>query len=66
MTDWRSGIEDAARRLEAHRGSFLRETPLWKLSPQALQLPSSLAAAGVEVWLKLSTCRSAAASRRAG
>lgn len=53
MTDWRSGIEDAARRLEAHRGSFLRETPLWKLSPQALQLPSSLAAAGVEVWLKL-------------
>jgi threonine dehydratase len=53
VTDWRSGIEDAARRLEAHRGSFLRETPLWKLSPQALQLPSSLAAAGVEVWLKL-------------
>ena len=53
MTDWRSGIEDAARRLDVHRGSFLRETPLWKLSPQALQLPSSLAAAGVEVWLKL-------------
>lgn len=53
MIDWRLEIESAAQRLDAHRGSFLRETPLWKLSPETLRLPSSLVASGVEVWLKL-------------
>lgn len=53
MTDWHVEIERAAQRLDAHRGAFLRETPLWKLSPDALGLPASLAESGVEIWLKL-------------
>lgn len=53
MIDWHSEIERAARRLDAHRGAYLRETPLWKLSPDALGLPASLAESGVEIWLKL-------------
>ncbi len=53
MTGWRDEIERAAQRLDAYRGTFLRETPLWKLSPQALGLPASVAERGVEVWLKL-------------
>jgi threonine dehydratase len=48
--DWRADIERAAQRLAAHRGAYLRETPLWKLSPEAFGLS---AAEGVEVWLKL-------------
>ncbi|MFZ3118627.1 MAG: pyridoxal-phosphate dependent enzyme, partial [Variovorax sp.] len=51
--DWRADIERAAQRLAAHRGAYLRETPLWKLSPDAFGLPTELAASGVEVWLKL-------------
>ena len=55
MTDsyWLDEIERAAQRLEAQRGAYLRETPLWKLSPDAFGLPASLAASGVEIWLKL-------------
>lgn len=48
--DWRADIERAAHRLAAHRGAYLRETPLWKLSPEVFGLS---AAEGVEVWLKL-------------
>jgi threonine dehydratase len=54
--DWRAEIEHAAARLDAHRachGVFVRETPLWKLPAEAFGLPAALAAAGVEVWLKL-------------
>lgn len=51
--DWRADIERAAQRLAAHRGAYLRETPLWKLSPDAFGLPAALAESGVEVWLKL-------------
>ncbi|MGJ7580760.1 threonine/serine dehydratase [Variovorax sp. RHLX14] len=53
MTGWHAEIERAAQRLDAYRGTYLRETPLWKLSPDALGLPASLAASGVEIWLKL-------------
>ncbi|MGJ7544585.1 threonine/serine dehydratase [Variovorax sp. LT1R16] len=51
--DWHAQIEAAAERLAAHRGAYLRETPLWKLSPAALGLPAALDAGGTEVWLKL-------------
>ena len=51
--DWHAEIERTARRLEAQRGAYLRETPLWKLSPDTFGLPASLAASGVEIWLKL-------------
>ncbi|MDB5879683.1 MAG: threonine dehydratase [Variovorax sp.] len=51
--DWHAEIERAARRLEAQRGAYLRETPLWKLSPDTFGLPALLAASGVEIWLKL-------------
>ncbi len=54
--DWRSEIECAAARLDAHRarhGAFVRETPLWKLPAEAFGLPAALADADVEVWLKL-------------
>ena len=53
MIDWHDEIQRAAQRLDAHRGAYLRETPLWKLSPDALGLPAPLAASGVEIWLKL-------------
>ncbi len=52
-TDWRADIERAAQRLYAHRGAYLRETPLWKLSPDSFGLPAALAAGGAEIWLKL-------------
>ena len=48
--DWHAEIERAAQRLDAHRGAYLRETPLWKLSPAAFGLPAT---PGVEIWLKL-------------
>jgi threonine dehydratase len=50
--DWRAEIERAAARLDA-QGAFVRETPLWKLPAGTFDLPATLAAAGVEVWLKL-------------
>jgi threonine dehydratase len=53
MTGWHERIEHAARRLDAHRGAYLRETPLWKLSPDAFGLPAALGASGAEIWLKL-------------
>ena len=54
--DWHAEIERAAARLEGQRerqGAFVRETPLWKLSPEVFGLPATLAASGVEIWLKL-------------
>lgn len=51
--DWHAQIEAAAERLAPHRGTYLRETPLWKLSPTTLGLPAALEAGGTEVWLKL-------------
>lgn len=50
LYDWRSEIESASRRLDGRKGSFLRETPLWKLPAAALGLTT---APGVEIWLKL-------------
>lgn len=49
-TDWHAEIERAAQRLDAHRGAYLRETPLWKLSPSVFGLPTT---PGAEIWLKL-------------
>jgi len=46
--DWHAEIGAAARRLGGHVGSFLRETPLWRLPAAALGVEG----AG-EVWLKL-------------
>jgi len=43
----RSEIESASTRLNAGKGHFLRETPLWKLSGAALGVECA------EVWLKL-------------
>ena len=43
----RAEIEGAWERFGHHRGSFLRETPLWKLPAAALGVP------GGELWLKL-------------
>jgi len=48
--DWRADIAAAAHRLEQRAGSFLRETPLWKLPAAALGLKVP---EGVEIWLKL-------------
>ena len=55
----RAEIEAAAQRLLAQPG-FLLETPLWKLPAVAFGVP------GAQVWLKLNSCRWAAASRCAG
>ena len=49
-TDWRDAAEQAARRIDERAGEFLRQTPLWKLSPAAFGLAL---APGVELWLKL-------------
>lgn len=46
---WRSDIEVAARRLRERAPNFLRETPLWKVSGEALGVKVQ----GLEVWLKL-------------
>jgi len=43
----RSQVDGAWERLGAHRGPFLRETPLWKLPGSAFGVPCD------EVWLKL-------------
>ncbi|MGJ7508638.1 threonine/serine dehydratase [Variovorax sp. GT1P44] len=47
--DWRGDIEAASHRLHERAPHFLRETPLWKLSGEAL----GVKVRGVEVWLKL-------------
>ena len=55
-SDWRAEVERAAGRFAAHhadRGAFLRETPLWKLSPDMFGLSAALSRSGVEIWLKL-------------
>ncbi|MBU1358353.1 MAG: threonine/serine dehydratase [Gammaproteobacteria bacterium] len=49
VTDWRSEIEAAARRLNDRVPGFVRETPLWRLPGEAFGLKAS----GAEVWLKL-------------
>ncbi|MGJ3701382.1 threonine/serine dehydratase [Variovorax sp. AFSI2.2] len=48
-TDWRLEIDGASRRLRERSGTFLRQTPLWKLPASAfgIEVP------GVELWLKL-------------
>jgi threonine dehydratase len=47
--DWRSDVEAASHRLRVRAPHFLRETPLWKLSGEAL----GVKVRGVEIWLKL-------------
>lgn len=49
LTDWREAVETAAQRLAPQTGSFLRQTPLWKLPASQL----GINVAGVECWLKL-------------
>jgi threonine dehydratase len=67
--DWRSEIECAAARLDAHRarhGAFVRETPLWKLPAEAFGSPAALADADVEVWLKLEHLQAAGSFKARG
>jgi len=48
--DWHAEARHAAQRIAAGAPGFLRETPLWKLSPGTFGLAM---APGVELWLKL-------------
>ena len=49
-TDWHADAQAAAQRIAAGAPGFLRETPLWKLSPATFGWAM---APGVELWLKL-------------
>jgi len=50
--DWRNDIEAASRRIEARAPHFLRETPLWKLSAEALGAVSVRKMDGIQETLK--------------